>query len=480
MPRTGTQAPPQDRPRPGVKQTLLRGVFWRILIIEAILMVWSVGWRAFSQGGTALELGLYALRITALVGVIILFVWLTLTRFLVRKIIRPLETIAAANRRMEEDDPERARIELPPDTPREIGEIAATRDRMLGNILKASTERLRLVKLIRETFSRYVSAEVADEVLGSPEARRIGGRLETVTIMMSDLRGFVSLSENRDPEEMVRLLNRYLGRMSEVIFTRRGLIDEFIGDAILVVFGAPVRRDDDSLRAVACGLEMQLALRELNQEIAAEGHPPLEMGIGINTGQVIVGNIGSDKRVKYGFVGSAVNTASRIEANSTGGQVLIGEATYESVRDKVTVDPPQTVVMKGLHRPLVFYPVRAVGPPYGLSLPLEERGGEEFRLDLPFDCWLVDGKKVVGRPCSGRTLSLSKRTIKARLETPFQPLSDLRLKLQFCVDAHCFEDIYAKVTGLEEGVGGPVHELTITSMAPEDRELLERWTVEAG
>ena len=295
-------------------------------------------------------------------GITVAFVWLTLRRFLTSRIIRPLEIIAEANRRMDQSStPSPECLVLPQETPREIWDIAATRGRMLDTLLEVSAERLRLMESVREVFGRYVSPEVVEEILSNPESRDLGGRRETVTILMSDLRGFTRFSQDRDPEEVVRLLNRYLGRMAEVISRYQGLIDEFIGDAIMVIFGAPAPKGDDPLRAVACALAMQRELAGLNREIVGEDWPPLEMGIGINTGPVILGNIGSSRRVKYGVVGAAVNTTSRIEANSLGGQVLIGESTYELTRETVRAEKPQTAMMKGIHRPLVFYPVTAMG-----------------------------------------------------------------------------------------------------------------------
>ncbi len=460
---------------------LLSGVFWRIVIIEAILMVWSVGWRAYSEGGTFIELSLYALRIMLLVGIIVGFVWFTLRSFLSSRIIRPLESIAEANRRMDEtQDPTPECIVLPKEAPREIDDIAATRDRMLNTILKVSAERLRLVEFIRETFGRYVTPEVVEEILTKPESRSLGGKRETVTILMSDLRGFTRLSEEHDPEEVVRLLNRYLGRMSDVILRYHGLIDEFIGDAIMVIFGAPTKREDDPMRAVACGLAMQNELARLNREIMEEGWPTLEMGIGINTGPVIVGNIGSAKRVKYGIVGAAVNTTSRIESNSIGGQVLIGESTYLLTGETVLVEDPRTVMMKGIHRPLVFYPVVSMGAPYNLELTPVEPAGTDTRLNLPVNCWLLEDKRIVGEPCGGETLSFNRNTIEARLADHIKPLTDVMLRLSFCTEAHCFEDIYAKVTNVEQTPDGPIHELKITSMTEEDRNLLEKWRKEAG
>ena len=135
--------------------------------------------------------------------------------------------------------------------------------------------------------------------------------------------------------------------MTQVIQRYDGVIDEFIGDAILTVFGIPEEKADDPARAVACALAMQQSLADLNRDLLADGLPPLEMGIGINTGPVVVGNLGSEARTKYGIVGTVVNIASRIESNTVGGQVLVGEATYAQVNAQVTAQPPMTVMMKG-------------------------------------------------------------------------------------------------------------------------------------
>ncbi|MBW2590944.1 MAG: adenylate/guanylate cyclase domain-containing protein, partial [Deltaproteobacteria bacterium] len=340
-----------------VRKIVLLGVFWRILIIEGILLIGTLIYAALTEDKGSVELFWYAIRIISLVAIIILFMMITLKSFLERRIISPLETIASANQRFQNDDSSAREVSLPEDVPKEIKGIVSSRTKMLDTILKISEERLHLVKFIRNTFGRYLSQKVVDEILESPNGHEIGGQRKTATIMMSDLRGFTSLSETREPEDMVRLLNRYLERMSKVIMEYDGMIDEFIGDAILTVFGVPDEHDDDPLRAVACALAMQNALIELNNELMREGFPALEMGIGINTGSVIVGNIGSEIRTKYGIVGTSVNIASRIESNTIGGQVLIGEATYRFVKELVTSDPVRTVMMKGLKKPLVIYPV---------------------------------------------------------------------------------------------------------------------------
>ncbi len=201
----------------GVREVLLNGIFLRILLIEGILLLWSVGYRFVVEMTTVTDLILYGIRIVILVTIIILFMMVTLRRFLDRKIISPLELITEANRRFKEDGGDNQQLSLPDQTPHEIKEIVSTRRDLLADILKVSRERLALVEFIRSTFGRYHSKEVVDEILASPDGRDVGGRRATVTILLSDLRGFTSLSEERDPEQLMDLLNRYLQSMTEVI-----------------------------------------------------------------------------------------------------------------------------------------------------------------------------------------------------------------------------------------------------------------------
>jgi adenylate cyclase len=470
-----------DRPKRrdrSVRETLLMGVFWRILIIEVILLIGTLAYEAGFKNADPSHLFWYALRILGLVGIIILFMIVTLQRFLTKKVIVPLEAIAAANENFQKDQNKANDVDLPDETPREIKGIASTRKQMLDTILKVSEERLQLADFIRDTFGRYLSRKVVDEIIEKPTGRRIGGRRETVTVLMSDLRGFTTMSETRDPEEMVLLLNRYLGRMSDIILKYDGMIDEFVGDAILAFFGVPEKRRDDPARAVACALSMQNALRKLNDEITAEGYPALEMGIGINTGSVIVGNIGSEARAKYGIVGTVVNRTARIESNTVGGQVLIGEPTYRLVRELVKADPPRSAAMKGLKSPLVYYSVTAIGPPYDVVLdhPKEEELGVEIH--LPFRCWKMEDKKIIGEQRQGVTVMLGEPLISASIDSPFEPMTDIKLVFDFCTEAHCFDDIYAKVLPAEGPEKGTTNHLRITSIAQKDRDILRKWISE--
>ncbi|MDX2496946.1 MAG: adenylate/guanylate cyclase domain-containing protein [Desulfobacterales bacterium] len=467
--------------REGVRKVLLKGIFWRILIIESILLVWSLLYRALmDHHAQPADLFWYAVRITLLVAIIILFVMVTFRKFLNTKIILPLEEISASNRRLKESDSSETDVEVADDAPIEIREIVATRKEMLAALFKVSEERLRLVNFIRDTFGRYLSKKVVDDILESPEGHKIGGRRKTVTILMSDIRGFTSLSETLDPEIMVQLLNRYLEQMSKIIIDYDGIIDEIIGDSILVVFGVPEKNETDPERAVACAIAMQHALDDLNNTFVREDHPPFEMGIGINTGSVVVGNIGSEVRMKYAVVGSAVNNAARIESNTVGGQVLIGESTYNLIKDLVVCEAPQAFVMKGVKRPLVAYSVKQIGPPYNLELKVQDIVEAGVSMNLAFSCWKVEDKKISNSTLSGETLMLGENSITASIVPPLIPFADIKLVFDFCVDAHCFGDIYAKVLSVEERAGKTVHHLQITAINQKDRGILDRWMNDAS
>jgi adenylate cyclase len=217
-------------------------------------------------------------------------------------------------------------------------------------------------KFIRATFGRYLSDEIVTDILERPEGLELGGDLRRVSIMMSDIRGFSSLCENLAPAQVVTLLNRYLGAMTDIIMAHHGTIDEFIGDAILAVFGAPQRRDDDADRAVSCALAMQAAMIEINARNEADGFPALNTGIAINTGDVIAGNIGSERRSKYGFVGHPMNVASRIEDITGGGEILVSDSTLRSLKGNYSLGLSQQVNVKGIDETIVVHQITGINP----------------------------------------------------------------------------------------------------------------------
>lgn len=258
-----------------------------------------------------------------------------------RWLARPLRELADAARRIRQGQLD---LTLTAQGRDEIGVLT----RAVADMARALRDR----DFIRETFGRYVSPEVAEHFLRDRAALRLGGELRAVTILMSDLRGFSSLSERLGPEGTITVLNRYLARMTPVILEHGGLINEFIGDAILVLFGAPLARPDDTERAVRCARAMQRTLAALNAEHRRAGLPELAMGIGLHQGEVVAGNIGTAERVKYGVVGPAVNVAARLQALSGAGEIVVSQAVAARAGAQGPFGAPSEVWLKGMRAPL--------------------------------------------------------------------------------------------------------------------------------
>lgn len=218
-------------------------------------------------------------------------------------------------------------------------------------------------EFIKNTFERYVSKELAHEILQHKEDLHLWGEEKEITVLFCDLRGFTTLSEKLSPAEVVSLLNTFFTRMIEVIIAHKGMVDKFIGDAIMALFGAPIRREDDPLMAVQCALEMQRQMIILNEDRTSKGLSPLTMGIGINTGAVVAGNIGSLHRMEYTVIGDTVNVASRLEGASRSGDVLITEATYLKVKAAVLVTPLEPMMFKGKSSHVNIYRVNGLMAP---------------------------------------------------------------------------------------------------------------------
>jgi sigma-B regulation protein RsbU (phosphoserine phosphatase) len=295
-----------------------------------------------------------------------------------RRLARPLQELAALARRIREGDLTEVAVPTGHD---EIG--------TLGQAMADMTHALRERDFVRDTLGRYVSPELAARFLRDRDALRLGGELREVSILMSDLRGFSPLSERLGPERMIELLNRYLGHMTRVILAHEGTINEFVGDAILVLFGAPVRHPDDAARALRCAWAMQVAMRAFNEESRGRGLPEVVMGIGVHTGTVVAGNIGSAEHVKYGVVGPAVNLTARIEALTVGPQVLVSAATLAQAPGVAVVGPPREVSVKGASAPVTVHEllgiVSAQPPEVPPDGPTADRGGDPPASDLRRD-----------------------------------------------------------------------------------------------
>ncbi|MBX7150064.1 adenylate/guanylate cyclase domain-containing protein [bacterium] len=224
------------------------------------------------------------------------------------------------------------------------------------SIYQAITEE-RGKKQIRNMFARYAPPAYVDELVKDPSKLELGGEEKEISILFSDIEGFTSMSENLSPKELVELLNEYLGAMTHIIFQQGGTLDKYIGDAIVAVFGAPLPQNEHALHACYAALEMQKALAELRQKWSQKGLPPVRNRIGLNTGKVVFGNIGSDIRYDYTAIGDHMNLSSRLEgANKNyGTYCMISEFTYNLVRERVIVRDLDVIVVKGKSKPVKVF-----------------------------------------------------------------------------------------------------------------------------
>jgi len=219
-----------------------------------------------------------------------------------------------------------------------------------ADLLKSYEERA----FIRETFGAYLSDEVVTEILTSHEGVKLGGEVREMTVLVSDLRGFTSTTESMEAPQIVKIINLYLERMIDIVIRHEGTIDEFTGDGILVFFGAPRLLPNHTRQAVACALEMQDSMKELNKENSRLGLPKLEMGIGISCGELVVGNIGSEKRKKYGAVGSPINVAFRLEEKTRPGEILVTQAVKDRLGAKLKVSSHWKDSLKGIGNTAIY------------------------------------------------------------------------------------------------------------------------------
>jgi adenylate cyclase len=285
-----------------------------------------------------------------------------------RSVSEPLRLMEAAMDRIRDGD---LNATIPVLSNDEIGVMAEGFNRMLAG--------LRERDFIRDTFGTYLSEEVVEEILASPAGVKLGGELREVTILVSDLRGFTSLTAALEPEIVVQILNHYLARMVDIIMNHGGIIDEFTGDGILAFFGAPRKADGSQERAVRAAIDMQEAMPSLNDELhrnIPEARPAsdgpvgsladcdtvagpviLRMGIGISCGMLVVGSIGSEKRKKYGAVGAPINIAFRVEKETAGDDILITPEVFEEVAHMVKAEAIPHVELKGIDQPITLYKV---------------------------------------------------------------------------------------------------------------------------
>jgi adenylate cyclase len=359
-----------------------------------------------------------------------------------------------------------------------MGDFSIAFNRMTQQLKDSYQELERRNEFIRKVFGRYTSDEVVEALLDAPDGLKLGGEKREVTILMSDLRGFTALAERLEATEVVSLLNHFLSAMVEVIQQHGGTIDEIIGDAILVLFGAPVTAENDARRAVLCALGMQRAMAGVNAHNEQKGWPTLEMGIALHTGEVVVGNIGSVKRSKYGVVGRTINTTARIESFTVGGQVIVSPTLIRGAGAGLILGDEVEVDAKGMREPLRCrqllgheeHPELAIG---------EEMACTNLPEPVPVQYLLLTGKHFDEQPVLASLVALSPRQAVLESPGPVPVYSNLLLRLEEVPGDAEVPELYAKVTRALEGESNRcvIH---FTSVSPGVRARLNRLMEQSG
>ena len=302
-----------------------------------------------------------------------------------------------------------------------------------------------MTTVLKKMFGRYLSIEVMNSLIENPSSLELGGERRTVTIMMTDLRGFTAIAERLEPEQVVQMLNGYFEVMVELVLKYNGTINEIIGDALLIIFGAPQEMPDRAQRAIACAIEMQNAMAEVNANNRKDGLPELQMGIGLNEADVIVGNIGSSRRSKYAVVGSGVNMTSRIESYSVGGEILISESVRRAAGNVLRIDGQRDVMTKGAETPLRIYEVGGIAGIYNVALDRRDLALVTLAHDIPVRYTTLDGKDVGASGATGRLIRLAKSCAEVRLGAPAAPMTNVKLNLEDVDEVLSAKDFYGKL-----------------------------------
>ena len=328
---------------------------------------------------------------------------------------------------------------------------------------RRAVEREREADRVRRALGIYLSTDVAQAILANPDSLSLSGEMREVSVLMSDLSGFSQLSETLGPQDVVRLLNVYLSAMTDVVDEFGGTVDEFIGDAVLAIFGAPFEQDDHADRAVAAALAMQAKMAEVNETMAELNLPKLEMTAAVNSGEVVVGSIGSEKRAKYGVVGSPVNLTSRIQGQAAPGEVLISEATRQSVSADLTLAETREAALKGFAENVPLHSVQAIGGEFAATLVHEDVHYRQLAQPVPFTFALVDGKHIEHETFSGRLVRISERGAEAEVDHSVSARTDIRIDVALPGMDEAAQ-IYAKTLTSEPGGGGSRVRLRFTAV----------------
>ncbi len=319
-------------------------------------------------------------------------------------------------------------------------------------------------RYVEDVFGKYVSDDVVAELLSSVDGPTLNGERRELTVMMVDIRGYTRLCEELPAEAAVATLNGYLDTACDVILQRLGMVNEILGDGLLVLFGAPVPDSSAADHAIAAAVELQLAMAELNERHSVAGLPELSVGIGIHTGDAIVGTIGSRRRMKYAAVGRNINLAGRIEDTTIGGQIFVSDDTLRSASEPVETSRTFEIRFKGVSDPLRVHEVRGIGGEHGIRLPEPET--EPTPLEQPRHAQLAKiVNKRIGALSAADLVAAGPHSARLRSDLRLSPLDDVMCLIEG-------EEIYGKISESEFDDGSCSVKLVYTSATPRARRLL--------
>ncbi|NEV60896.1 adenylate/guanylate cyclase domain-containing protein [Thiorhodococcus minor] len=328
-------------------------------------------------------------------------------------------------------------------------------------------------------------AGVVEEVYGRAAAgrleatlsERLGAQVESLmqkshpiigtqaTILIADLRGFSALMESLPPIQMADMLNRFFSLMSQVVERYGGVIDKFMGDSVMALFGAPVRRPDDLLRALTCAVEMQQTMADLNRHSEARGEPRLYAGIAVSSGEVMAGSFGSSLYHEYTVIGAPVNLAARIESYALRGQILMSEQTYQAARDHIEVGAVNEVMVKGRSTPVKLYELKAVTHPKLMAVPtIEVRKSPRILVDFPVVFRRVEDKRIHAERYVGKVNDLGYYGMSADLPMILPAYSEILMSLSPELGSDKPVEVYARVLRSRRNKGGYRTNLQFTTI----------------
>lgn len=303
-------------------------------------------------------------------------------------------------------------------------------------------------RLMRKTFERYFSDNVVEEILDNPDGATIGGRKNNITVMMADLRGFTALSENVEADVITDIINHFLSVMTKVIFEFGGSVIEFIGDAILAVFGAPIETDNPNGHAIAAAINMQNSMKEVNEYNRTMGYPRIEMGIGLHRGETFIGNIGSERLMRYNIIGNTVNLCSRIESCSVGGQILTSESMILDIKKDLDILNVSEIYVKGISSKIRICDIAGIHGEFNYTL--DKLPDEEFiplKTEIPINIFPIKEKSVLIKPYKGILKGLSNKwaLIEINQQVQLEKFADVELDVENKKDRPNLKNSYGKV-----------------------------------